>query len=108
VYLGFHTGRTPADDGPDMEIILEVTLRRVAHDGTRLLFPGMSVETFWTNLHEPPQTVVELYRDHGTSEQFHSELERDMHVERLPRPASSTFQSQSLLRIRRVFGAAVA
>ncbi|MDA3951764.1 MAG: IS1380 family transposase [Spirochaeta sp.] len=84
VYTGFHTGKTPTDDGPDMDIIFEVTLRRMAHDGTTLLFPEVSVDTFWTNLYEPPQTVIALYRDHGTSEQFHSELKSDMNVERLP------------------------
>lgn len=84
VYTGFHTGRTPTDDGPDMDIIFEVTHRRVAADGTALLFPEISVDTFWTNLYESPETVVALYRDHGTSEQFHSELKSDMNVERLP------------------------
>lgn len=84
VYTGFHTGKTPTDGGPDMDIIFEVTLRRLATDGTTLLFPEISVETFWTNLYEPPQTVIALYRDHGTSEQFHSELKSDMNVERLP------------------------
>lgn len=84
VYTGFHTGKTPTDNGPNMDIIFEVTLRRVARDGTTLLFPEISVETFWTNLYEPPETVVALYRDHGTSEQFHSELKSDMNVERLP------------------------
>ena len=84
VYTGFHTGRTPTDDGVDMDIIFEVAVRRAACDGTVLLFPEISVETFWTNLYEPPQTVIALYRDHGTSEQFHSELKSDMNVERLP------------------------
>jgi hypothetical protein len=84
VYTGFHTGKTPTDSGPKMDIIFEVTLRRIARDGTTLLFPEISVETFWTNLYEPPQTVIALYRDHGTSEQFHSELKSDMNVERLP------------------------
>ena len=84
VYTGFHTGRTPTDDGPDMDIIFEVTLRRAAGDGTVLLFPEIAVEMFWTNLYESPETVIALYRDHGTSEQFHSELKSDMNVERLP------------------------
>jgi hypothetical protein len=84
VYTGFHTGRRPSQDCPDMEIVFEVTVRRIARDGTMLLFPEVSVETFWTNLYEQPQTVVSLYHDHGTSEQFHSELKSDMNVERLP------------------------
>ena len=33
---------------------------------------------------EYPETVIELYHAHGTSEQFHSELKSDMDVERLP------------------------
>lgn len=84
VYTGFHTGRTPTDGGPEMDIVFEVTVRRTAVDGTALLFPEVSVETFWTNLYESPETVIQLYRDHGTSEQFHSELKSDMNVERLP------------------------
>lgn len=32
--------------------------------------PEISEDTFWTNLYEPPETVVALHRDHGTSEQF--------------------------------------
>jgi hypothetical protein len=28
--------------------------------------------------------VIELYRDHGTSEQFHSEIKTDLDLERLP------------------------
>ncbi|MFP4067840.1 MAG: hypothetical protein ACLFS5_10125 [Spirochaetaceae bacterium] len=71
-----------------MDIIFEVTLRRVAADGTTLLFPEISAETFRTNPYESPQSVVALYRDHGTSEQFHSELKHDMNVQRLP---SGTF-----------------
>ena len=63
-----------------MDIIFEMTVRNVARDGTALLFPEVSVETFWTNLYESPQTVVALYRDHGTSEQFHSELKSDMNI----------------------------
>ncbi|WP_257720290.1 transposase [Gracilinema caldarium] len=42
------------------------------------------METFWTNLYESPETVIDLYHEHGTSEQFHSELKSDMNVERLP------------------------
>lgn len=84
VYTGFHTGRAPTDDSVAMDIIFEVTLRRITNDGTVLLFPEILVETFWTNLYESPETVIASYRDHGTSEQFHSELKSDMNVERLP------------------------
>ena len=46
--------------------------------------PEIEVETYWTNLYCRAETVVALYHDHGTSEQFHSELKSDLNVERLP------------------------
>jgi hypothetical protein len=59
-----------------------------------LLVPDIEVSTFWTNLTESPDEVVELYHQHGTSEQFHSELKSDMGVERLP---SGKFRTNSLI-----------
>ena len=86
VYTGFHTGKKPANDDtfPAIDIVFKVTERYIAKDGTRLLFPELEVETYWTNLYEDPDTVIKLYHDHGTSEQFHSELKTDMNFERLP------------------------
>ena len=86
VYTGIHTGRTPASDETlsEMDIVFKVTERYVDKDGTKLLFPEIEVETFWTNLFETPEEVIELYHAHGTSEQFHSELKSDMGIERLP------------------------
>jgi len=86
VYTGIHTGRTPASDETlsQMDIVFKVTERYIAKDGTKLLFPEIEVETFWTNLYETPEEVIELYHAHGTSEQFHSELKSDMGIERLP------------------------
>lgn len=86
VYTGIHTGRTPASKETlsEMDIVFKVTERFVAKDGTKLLFPEIEVETFWTNLFETPEDVIELYHAHGTSEQFHSELKSDMGIERLP------------------------
>lgn len=86
VYSGVHTGKKPAGDEsfPAIDIVFQVTERRMAKDGTLLLFPELEIETFWTNMYEEPDEVIELYHDHGTSEQFHSELKTDMNVERLP------------------------
>ncbi len=86
MYTGVHTGHKPAGDTtlPDIDSIFQVTERRTANDGTPLLFPEIEVATFWTNLYEDPDTVIELYHGHGTSEQFHSELKTDMNIERLP------------------------
>ena len=46
--------------------------------------PEYEVSTCWTNLPLEAQDMSTLYQDHGTSEQFHSELKSDMNVERLP------------------------
>lgn len=86
VYVGYHTGRTPANaiDFPAVDLVFEVTVRKCSKDGSRLLFPEIEAQTLWTNLYEQPETVIELYHRHGTSEQFHSELKTDMNIERLP------------------------
>jgi len=38
----------------------------------------------WTNLPCAATEVCALYHDHGTSEQFHSELKSDLDIEQLP------------------------
>lgn len=40
------------------------------------------------------EKIIALYQDHGTSEQFHSELKTDMDLERLP---SGKFEVNSLV-----------
>jgi hypothetical protein len=72
------------EDFADLDVVFQVTERTADYDGTKLLFPEVEVETWWTNLFEEPGAVINLYHDHGTSEQFHSELKSDMGVERLP------------------------
>jgi hypothetical protein len=52
--------------------------------GNVLAVPDVEVESWWTNMYESAETVIALNNDHGTSEQFHSELKTDMNVERLP------------------------
>ena len=58
------------------------------------LLPRYSTATWWTNLVEDADTVVKLYHDHATCEQFHSELKTDMDVERLP---SGDYKTNSLI-----------
>jgi hypothetical protein len=48
------------------------------------------VESYWTNLGESPQDVIALYHDHGTSEQFHSEIKSDLSIERFPSRSFAT------------------
>lgn len=65
-------------------IVFEVTVRTIKANGQQLLIPEIEADTYWTDLAEYAETVIELYHAHGTSEQFHSELKSDMGVERLP------------------------
>lgn len=64
-------------------IVFEVTERTIKK-GQVLLFPEITVDTYWVSLDLDPNETIFLYHDHGTSEQFHSELKSDMDLERLP------------------------
>jgi hypothetical protein len=86
VYIGA-CHRFMADGHGGLEpwrIVFEVTVRTIKANGEQLLLPEIEADTYWTGLEEYPETVLELYHAHGTSEQFHSELKSDMGVERLP------------------------
>ena len=52
----------------------------------------MKVDTFWTSIPDSPEKVIDLYRDHATSEQFHSEIKSDLDLERLPSGKFATNQ----------------
>jgi hypothetical protein len=67
-----------------LRVVFRVTLRTTEANGQILLIPKLEVDTYWTSLSDDPRTVVRLYQEHGTSEQFHSELKTDMDLERLP------------------------
>ncbi len=86
VYTGTITKVHPKTDPemPDFDVAFEVTVQTSDHQGNEFLVPEVEVEIWWTNLFEPPEVIIGLYHDHGTSEQFHSELKSDMGVERLP------------------------
>jgi hypothetical protein len=72
-----------------------ITSRSITKKGQKLAFPEIDVETYWCSLAQMPALeVIDLYHDHGTSEQYHSELKSDMDIERLP---SGHFASNSLV-----------
>ena len=77
-----------------LRIVYEVIERTVDKTGNELLFPRYEVNTFWTSLKIAASEVVELYHQHATSEQFHSEIKTDMDLERLP---SGKFDTNSLI-----------
>jgi hypothetical protein len=76
-------------------IVFKVTSRSITKKGQKLAFPEIDVETYWCSLAQMPALeVIDLYHDHGTSEQYHSELKSDLDIERLP---SGHFASNSLV-----------
>lgn len=93
VWLGERYVERPGIKEP-LRIVFCVTLRTMEADGQTLLLPRVEVETYWTSLSDDAATVVRLYRAHGTSEQFHSELKTDLDLERLP---SGKFQANELV-----------
>ena len=72
-----------------LRIVFEV-IERTIKKGQYLLVPEIEVNTWWTSLEDAALPVILLYHDHGTSEQFHSEIKSDMGLERLPSERFST------------------
>jgi len=83
------THRTVEGFADPLRIVFEVT-ERTMKDSQCLLVPEVEVDTYWTSLEDDPYQVVLLYHDHGTCEQFHSEIKSDMDMERLPSEHFST------------------
>jgi hypothetical protein len=74
--------------------IVRVIERTIDKKGQYLLEPDIELEGWWTSLTLPAEKIIALYQDHGTSEQFHSELKTDMDLERLP---SGKFEVNALI-----------
>jgi hypothetical protein len=67
-----------------VRIVYQIIERSIKADGQMLIMPELEVQTWWTSLEVDEKDVIELYKAHGTSEQFHSEIKTDMDLERLP------------------------
>lgn len=74
--------------------VMRAVERTIDRKGQILLIPEIEVEGWWTGLDLPEKDVIRLYEDHGTSEQFHSEIKSDMDMERLP---SGKFATNALI-----------
>jgi len=76
--------------------ILRLTERTSFANGQHLLMPEYTLEGWDTTLPEcfDPQTILALYADHATHEQFHAEIKTDLDLERLP---SGKFATNDLL-----------
>ncbi len=74
--------------------IIRLTERTIDKHGQILLVPEIDLEGWWTSLDIKESEVIELYADHATSEQFHSEFKTDLDIERLP---SGKFATNALV-----------
>jgi hypothetical protein len=74
--------------------IMQITERTIDKKGPCWLLPEIEVEGWWTTLKMTDHEVIDLYKQHATSEQFHSEFKTDLDVERLP---SGKFDTNDLV-----------
>jgi len=68
----------------EINCVYEIIQRETDKKGEKYLIPDLEVNLWWTNLSCSAEKVIDLYHNHATSEQFHSELKNDMDIERLP------------------------
>ena len=74
-----------------VRIVVDAMKRTSKSDGQILLIPEYECKRYATSLQEPiEEEIIELYHNHATSEQFHSEIKTDMDIERLPSGKFST------------------
>lgn len=72
--------------------VMRIIERTIDKHGQMLLIPDIEIEGWWTSLDGAAyddETIMALYRDHGTSEQFHSEFKTDRQTSNACPPASS-------------------
>jgi hypothetical protein len=77
-----------------MRMTYEITERTIDRHGQILRVPDVEASHVWTNRGLPDEDVIQRDRDHGESEQYHSEIKTDMDVERLP---SGKFETNELV-----------
>jgi hypothetical protein len=68
--------------------------RSVDKKGQLLLESEIEIEGWWSSLTISEEEIIQLYCDHGTSEQFHSEFKTDLDIEHLP---SGKFATNALI-----------
>lgn len=82
----FHVEHTRLWKGYEYRIcrVMRIVERTIDNKGQHLLTPLIELEGWWTSLVITDDDAIQLYADHGTSEQFHSEFKTDLDIERLP------------------------
>ena len=90
----------------EVRIVYEVIVRTSTASGQLLLDPDIEVHTYWASMDEDgegglsDEQVIQAYHDHGTSEQYHSEIKSDMDLERFP---SCNFKTNSAILLMGLF-----
>ncbi len=82
---------------------MRVVERTSTAAGQMLLLPEIEIEGWWTSLDQvsySDEAIIALYKDHATSEQFHSEFKTDLDIERLP---SGKFATNDLIMTLSVY-----
>jgi len=77
--------------------VMQIIERTSTAAGQMLLLPEIEIEGWWTSLDQAAysdEAIIALYKDHATSEQFHSEFKTDLDIERLP---SGKFATNDLI-----------
>ncbi len=92
----FDVRETRTYDGYEYPLrrVMRVIERTIDKRGQQLLVPEIEIEGWWTSLEFDEETIIALYADHGTSEQYHSEFKTDLDIERLP---SGKFATNALI-----------
>ena len=67
-----------------VRVVFEITERTIDKYGQLLMVPDIEFNSWWDNTGLSDKDVIEYYHQHGTMEQYHSELKTDMDMERLP------------------------
>lgn len=81
----------------DYRLVVRLVVRESDRHGQLFLNPEFELEGWTTSLPEASydnETIIQLYRGHATSEQFHSEFKTDLDLERLP---SGKFDTNDLV-----------
>ncbi|GKU80066.1 hypothetical protein L3i20_v244630 [Paenibacillus sp. L3-i20] len=84
-----------------VRLVYHVTQRTTERDGQALLVPDIELSLYWTTLNGvSEEQITDLYQDHATSEQFHSEIKSELDLERMP---SGKFATNDLILHMGVF-----
>ncbi|GER72564.1 hypothetical protein BpPP18_06310 [Weizmannia acidilactici] len=94
VYLGHPTTIEVNGRQRTIRKVFKVIERTISRDGQIFLIPAYEFETYWTTLNVPSNVIISLYHDHGTCEQFHSEIKSELDLERLP---SGKYETNGLI-----------